>query len=264
MTKQSPLIDSHCHIDMVLEKGLSQGEVDENLRENGVRGVVQIGSDPQAMEFSREFCSQDSPYLRFYTVGAHPGEAHETDPEFGLQFARKHREDERFIAIGEIGLDYFYGSETKERQREVFDLYLQAALELKKPVAVHTREAHRDTVEALKQLRGEVEVLIHCFTGTLDEMYELVELGAYISYSGIVTFKNAVSLQEAARLTPKGRLLVETDAPFLAPVPVRGKLNRPGWVRHTLNFLEELRDEELGEALFQNTLNVFHLHRFFE
>ncbi len=259
MLTDKPLIDSHCHIDMVLEKGISREEVDKSISEAGLSAVIQIGADPAAMEFSRNFCSQESAYRRYYTIGSHPGEAHESNWVFGIDFAKSNQFDPNFVAIGEVGLDYFYGVDTKNLQREVFEAYVELALELGKPIAIHTREAHRDTVDILKTLNGKVPILIHCFTGNRKEMDEFIEIGAYISYSGIVTFKNADSLREAATATPPERLLVETDAPFLAPVPVRGKINRPGWVRYTLEYLEKLRETELAEQVYQNTLQVFQI-----
>ena len=255
-----PIFDSHCHIDMVLQKEKTIEEITESLKENAVEGFIQIAADPEAIDFAQKFVSQNHDFEVHYTIGMHPGEAHEIDPMVGVTRAREASKDPRFVAIGEIGLDYFYGKETKQVQNEVFEQYIDLALELNKPICIHTRDAHEDTMMLLKKASDKVDILIHCFTGNKEQVKDYLNVGCFISFSGIVTFKNARELQEAALICDRERMLVETDAPFLTPVPYRGRANHPAMVRHTLNFLAELRDENadsLADVTMQNTRKFY-------
>ncbi len=259
------LIDSHCHFDMVLAKdGNRQAHLDE-MRRNQVVGFIQIGADPASMQYSWDLAHSEKEIIVWYTVGAHPGEAQEVDPAIGIAFARARagEGDPKFVAIGEIGLDYYYHPEQAaagSAQQRTFQKYLDLATELNMPVCIHTREAHRDTMAFLREHR--TPILIHCFTGNRSQMEDFLALGAMISFSGIVTFKNAAGLREAALHCPVEKMLVETDAPFLAPVPFRGKLNRPGLVRSTLDFIADLKGmpaEELAAITFCNTVGFYRL-----
>ena len=254
------ILDSHCHIDMVMERGLEYSQIVENLAQNHVSGFIQIGASPDEMRFSRDFAHREHPFDVWYTIGAHPGEAHEIDPAIGIQYARENKTDDKFVAVGEIGLDYHYGAETAERQKEVFIQYLQLAKELKRPVCIHTREAAIDTAQILDQYNPGYGILIHCFTGNLTEMQMFLKLGAYISFSGIVTFKSAAELREAALHCPLDKMLIETDAPYLAPVPHRGKVCEPAFVADTLSFLANLKSIDrvtLASATYHNTLQLY-------
>jgi TatD DNase family protein len=164
------------------------------------------------------------------------------------------------VAVGETGLDYYYGRDSGARQREWFRVHIAAARELGKPLIVHTRDAREDTLRILAE-EGAVEVggVLHCFTEDWAMAERALELGFYISFSGIVTFRNAKPIQEAARRVPAGRLLVETDAPYLAPVPHRGKPNHPAWVRHVAEFVARLRGETLEQVAAATTANYLRL-----
>ncbi|GAB4428506.1 MAG: TatD family hydrolase [Turneriella sp.] len=256
------IIDSHCHLDMVLERGLKAEEISETLAQNGVDTIVQIGADEKAMQWARSLAHTSKAVDVYYTIGHHPGEAKSADASFGLRYIQQNKDDERFVAVGEIGLDYYYHKDEAEEQKKVFVDFVRAAREVGRGVAIHTRDAHRDTVEILKREAAGMPVLIHCFTGNRAEMEEFLAMGCFISFSGIVTFKNAVALQEAAKACPAERLMVETDAPFLAPVPFRGKVNQPGYVRHTLAFLARLRGEDeavLAAACLRNTQEFYRI-----
>jgi len=249
------IIDSHCHLDMVEKRGITFEEISSNLIKNKVESIVQIAADPDSLEFSKSLCKEDLPFKRYFTVGCHPGEAHEIDSRIVMQFARDNYNDSHLVAIGEIGLEYFYTKETATIQKQVFREYMNLAQELDLPVVIHTREAHEDTMNILHSYAG-VPILIHCFTGNRQQALDYLELGCYISFSGIVTFKNADSLREAALVVPPEKMLVETDAPFLAPVPKRGKTNQPAYVRYTLQFLANLKgisEEELAGKTYHNT-----------
>ncbi len=255
-----PLIDSHCHIDMVLSRGVPQQQIDEACQSNGVERVVQIAADASAIDFALQHCKEPHPYEVKFTIGQHPGEVHEVDTSLCIKAAFEQKDNKDFVAVGEIGLDYHYGLETKEQQKEVFIEYLQAAVELRKPVCIHTREAHEDTMAALKTVSGDIPILIHCFTGNYQQMKDYLSLGCFISFSGIVTFKNAKELQEAALHCPLENMLVETDAPYLTPVPHRGKPNHPAMVRHTANFIADLKQiqaDQVAEATYANTCQFY-------
>jgi len=245
---------------MVVERGLAVGEITQTLIDNDICGIVEIGADKDAMLWARTLSHSSKQFEVYYTIGHHPGEAKSADASFGLRFIQENKDDPRFVAVGEIGLDYFYHAEEAPEQKQVFIDYVRAAREVGRGIAIHTREAHRDTVDILKAEASGLPILIHCFTGNRTEMLEFVEMGCYISFSGIVTFKNAAALQEAALACPRERMLVETDAPFLAPIPNRGKVNQPGFVRHTLNFLAQLRGDDteaLAEACTRNTRDFY-------
>ena len=254
------LIDSHCHLDMVIERGLGVEEITRTLADNGVGALVEIGADKAAMLWARTLAHTSKLIDVYYTIGHHPGEASSEDSAFGLRFIEENKDDKRFVAVGEIGLDYHYYADQADIQKKVFIDFVHAAQKVKRGIAIHTRDAHADTFEILKRDAAGLPILIHCFTGTKPEMDDFLSLGAYISFSGIVTFKNAASVQEAARACPLDRILIETDAPFLAPVPHRGKVNQPGYVKHTLDFLATLRDESvesLAAACLKNTRDFY-------
>jgi len=247
---------------MVIERGVGVEEITATLEANGVGTIIEIGADKQAMLWARTLAHTSSKIEVCYTIGHHPGEACTEDSEFGLRFIEENKDDPRFVAVGEIGLDYHYYADQAEVQKRVFKDFIHAARPVGRGIAIHTRDAHADTFEILGTEAHGMEKLIHCFTGSKAEMDDFLSLGCYISFSGIVTFKNAAGVQEAARACPLDRILIETDAPFLAPVPHRGKVNQPGYVKHTLSFLAALRGEDeavLAKACFENTLKFYGL-----
>jgi TatD DNase family protein len=182
------------------------------------------------------------------TVGIHPNEADQY-PDVGTQRLVERAAHPRVVGLGETGLDYYYEHSDRDRQQASFRSHLAACRETGLPVVVHTRDAEADTARILKEElgKGAFTGVIHCFTGTGDFARQALDLGFYISISGIVTFKNARELQETARWLPRERLLVETDAPFLAPVPHRGRPGEPAYVADTCRFLAELRGEDADE-----------------
>lgn len=165
------------------------------------------------------------------------------------------------MGIGEIGLDAYYTLSPMEKQIECFEYFLQMALDLKLPVVVHVRETHKDVFSRIKLFAQKgLAGVIHCFTGTLSEAKDFLSCGMYISFSGIVTFKNSISLQEVAKFVPNDRILIETDSPYLAPVPMRGKLNEPAHVRHTCQFISSLRQisyEDFANLTTKNAEKLF-------
>ena len=191
------------------------------------------------------------------TVGVHPHEA-DAHPDLGAPALVAASSHSRVIAIGECGLDYHYDNSERGAQRERFQAHIDAARESGLPLVVHTRDAEEDTAEILGRAvrEGGVAGVLHCFTGTADLARKALDLGLYISLSGIVTFKNARDLQDTAKWLPADRMLVETDSPFLAPVPHRGQTCEPAFVVDTAAFVAGLRDEE-PEALAETTTENF-------
>lgn len=244
---------------MVIDRGLSFEEIESHLVEEGISGLIQIASDPSAFRFSPSFCREKSGKIKyFYSLGLHPNEAHELNPQTGLDCMEQHKDDPNFIGVGEVGLDYYYGLEHRSLQLETLETYLEAARKYKKPVIIHTRNAHEDTLSIMKKFK-DLSFLIHCFSGDRSQIKDFLDLGAFISFSGIVTFKNAEEIRQAALYCPVNQMMVETDAPYLAPTPYRGKLNRPGWVRVVAQLISELKKEEVSAALFDNTVRFFKL-----
>jgi len=251
------LVDSHCHLDFPDYAGNVEAVV-ERARAAGVGVCVSIGTElarfpgvkAVAEKFPHVWCS----------VGVHPHEAEKEllDDEAALVTEAAHP---KVVAIGETGLDYYYEHSPREPQQQNFRAHIAAARKTGLPVIVHTRDADDDTIDIL---RGEMEKgrfsgLIHCFTGTQKLADAALELGLYISVSGIATFKNSRALRDVIATVPLERLLVETDAPFLAPVPHRGKTNEPAFVVHTAKMLAELKGVTEGELAKATTENFFRL-----
>jgi len=251
------LIDSHCHLTY---EGLAerQDEVLEAARARGVAGFLNIST--REREWADVIAVAERNPDVWATVGVHPHEA-DAHPDLGATALIEAARHPRVIAIGECGLDYFYDKSDRLAQRERFQAHIEAAREAGLPLVVHTREAEADTAELLDEAvrGGGVTGVLHCFTGSADLARKGLDLDFYVSLSGIVTFKNAADLQETARWLPGDRLLVETDSPFLAPVPHRGKTCEPAFVADTAAFLADLRGEKL-EALAEVTAaNFFRL-----
>jgi TatD DNase family protein len=251
------LIDSHCHLNYA---GLAerQDEVLANARERGIGGFLNI-STRQKEWGDVVGVAERNPDV-WATVGVHPHEA-DAHPDLGARVLVDAAAHPRVIAIGECGLDYYYDKSDRGAQRERFQAHIDAAREAGLPLVVHTRDAEEDTAEMLAREvgKGGVTGVLHCFTGSAELARKGLDLGFFISISGIVTFKNARDLQETAKTIPQDRLLVETDSPFLAPVPHRGQTCEPAFVADTAAFLAELRGEQLGELAERTTSNFFKL-----
>ena len=251
------LIDSHCHLNY---EGLveRQDEVLENARERGVRGFLNIST--RQREWRDVISAAERNEDVWATVGVHPHEA-DAHPDLGAAALIEAADHPRVIAIGECGLDYYYDKSDRRAQRERFEAHIDAARETGLPLVVHTRDAEEDTAEILSAAvkRGGITGVLHCFTGSAALARKGLDLGFYVSLSGIVTFKNAQDLQDTAKWLPADQMLVETDAPFLAPVPHRGQKCEPAFVADTANFVADLRGEELEALGEQTTANFFRL-----
>lgn len=264
MTAASPvptafpgLVDSHCHLDFPEFDG-KMDEVQEEMRASGVTHALCISVNltgfPKVLGLAK---THDN---FFASVGVHPDHEDRTavDPTQLVELARH----PRVVAIGETGLDYYRVSGDLEWQRERFRAHIRAARECGKPLVIHTREAAEDTLSIMRD-EGAAEVggVMHCFTESQGVADAAIALGFHISFSGIVTFKNAGALKDVARVVPLERLLVETDSPYLAPVPHRGKTNRPALVRYVAEEIARLRGISLGDLGAATTGNFFSLFK---
>jgi TatD DNase family protein len=252
------LADSHCHL---IYKGLGeqQPEVLARARDAGVVAMLNIST--RENEWDDVIAVAERERDVWASVGIHPHEA-DQHPDMDTGKLVDRARHPRVVGIGESGLDYYYDHSDRDRQRASFRAHLAASRETQLPIIVHTRDAEDDTAEILRDEmgKGAFPGVIHCFTASGAFADIALELGLYISISGIVTFKNARDLQETAARLPLDRLLIETDAPFLAPVPHRGKTGEPAFVADTCRFLANLRGEdpdELAEATRQNFHKLF-------
>jgi len=251
------LIDSHCHLNY---EGLveRQDEVLENARNHGVQGFLNIST--RQREWNDIIAVAEKNPDVWASVGVHPHEA-DAHPDLGAAALVEAADHPRVIAIGECGLDYYYDKSDRQAQRERFEAHIEAARDTGLPLVVHTRDAEEDTAEILQRAAREKGVtgVLHCFTGSADLARKGLDLGFYISLSGIVTFKNAADLQDTAKWIPADKMLVETDSPFLAPVPHRGKACEPAFVADTATFVAELRGEPVEWLAETTTANFFRL-----
>lgn len=251
------LIDSHCHLQY---KGLvdDQTAVLDRAREAGVGGFLNIST--RQSEWNDVIATAAREADVWASVGIHPHEA-DQHADLGADALRRATDHPRVIAIGETGLDYYYDKSDRRVQRDLFRMHIGVARDTGLPLVIHTRDAEEDTLEILRDemSKGAFPALIHCFTASAGFGRSVLELGLTISLSGIVTFKNAAVLQEIAREIPDDRLLVETDSPFLAPVPHRGKSCEPAFVRDTAAFVADLRGVTLEKLAEQTSHNFFAL-----
>ncbi|URW76609.1 TatD family hydrolase [Sphingomonas donggukensis] len=249
------LADSHCHLNY---KGLAEDQpaVLARARESGVVAMLNIAT--REREWDDVLATAETQPDVWATVGIHPHEADE-HPHIDTAKLVERAAHPRVVGIGESGLDYYYDHSDRARQQASFRAHLAACRETGLPIVVHTRDAEEDTLAILKDElgKGAYPGVIHCFTASGAFADAALDMGFYISISGIVTFKNARDLQETAARLPIERLLIETDAPFLAPVPHRGKPGEPAYVADTCRFLAKLRDED-ADMLADRTRENFH------
>lgn len=252
-------IDSHCHIDFP-ELAQRLPEILTNMEKNQVSHALCVAVD--LADFPRvKALAESYPHL-FASVGVHPDYEDTQEPDLAtlLELA----DHPKVIAIGETGLDYYRLQGDLEWQRQRFRTHIQASRACRKPLIIHTRAAAEDTLRIMREEgagtdQGGVAGVMHCFTEAMDVAWAAVEMGFYISFSGIVTFKSAKELQEVAKAMPLERILIETDSPYLAPVPYRGKQNEPAFVRHVAEFIADLRGIPLVEVQQASSANFFNL-----
>lgn len=243
------LTDSHCHLDYLLRAGEDLAQVVARARAQGVERMITIATREDRWDdvyaIAADFEGVDC------TVGVHPHEAHKHQ-HLTLERLLDRARAPKVVGLGETGIDLHYSGETLEAQRALFLLHIEAARQTGLPVVVHARAADAEILEVLEDAGGDVGIVMHCFSGGVELAERTLALGAYLSFSGIVTFRNAEEVRAAARLVPLERLLVETDSPYLAPVPHRGKPCEPAYTRHTAEALAVLKQVPL-EALAAHT-----------
>ncbi len=257
--KNNFLVDSHTHLDLLAEKGFNIDELIENAAQNQVKILQTIGTKirnfDEVYQYARKYKNV------FASIGIHPCNVEEEEKikaEDIIEICKTHP---KIIGIGETGLDYFHPGFVKENQITSFVEHIKAARQLDLPVIIHARDADADMAKILEDemKKGKFKALLHCFSSSKELALKAVELGISISISGIITFKNATELQNIVRDLPLEFLLVETDAPYLAPTPHRGKLNQPAFTKHTAEFLAELKGVSFEQICQITTGNFFKL-----
>lgn len=252
------IIDSHCHLhDEKFDHDLD--EVLLRATKENIDKFITIGCDIPTTKKAQSLAHKYDNI--FFTAGFHPHDAKElsTNNYNELKVIAK---EKKCVAIGEIGLDYYYEHSDKEQQKSALIKQIELAQELSLPIIIHLRDAHDDCVDILSKRAKGHKILIHCFSGTLEEAKIFVEMDCHISLSGIITFKKPGQLPEVAKNIPLERLIIETDAPYLAPHPFRGKRNEPSYIRKTLDAVIAIRDEEasfIEQQIYQNTSEFFGL-----
>ena len=258
------LVDSHCHLDYEPMASNMEGTL-RRAKDNNVKGFLTICTDLSKIPVLTSLAESHAEV--FATIGVHPHEAQKTLPQQELfKVLIKEAEHPKVVGFGETGLDYYYAHSPRESQQAAFQAHIEAALECDLPLIVHTRDAEEDTIDALKIIgQGKARGVFHCFSGSAWLRDQALELGFYISASGILTFKKAEDLREVFKEVPLDRLLVETDSPYLAPDPYRGKPNEPAYMIETAKKLAELKEisfDELGTQTTHNFLTLFSKVRF--
>jgi len=269
-------VDSHCHIDGP-EYDADREVVIASAREAGVTTMLNVGTgDPYSGAFERAVALAEKHEAIYCAIGVHPHDAKLFDVDAEQRLINLAKHSARVIAWGEIGLDYHYDHSPRDRQREVFRQQLRIARSLSLPVVIHSREANDDTISILREELSDTSVsppghaqderatsragVLHCFGGSSEMAQQALDLGFYISFAGNLTFKKATELQDIARVLPLERLLVETDCPYLTPVPFRGKRNEPARVVETAKYLAALKGvaaEEVGRVTTENFARLF-------
>lgn len=253
------LADSHAHLIDKAYRNDSKAVIQRAL-DIGVKLIINLGYDIKTSSRAVDM-AQDYPFM-YASVGVHPHEAARVPKDY-LQNVKELALNKKNVAIGEIGLDYYRDISPRKKQQQAFREQLQLAQEMRLPVIIHDREAHKEVLKIVREEQGGKNGgVFHCFSGDWEMAQQCIELGFYISIAGPVTFKNSDSLREVAQKVPLHRLLVETDCPYLTPVPYRGKRNEPAHVKYTVETIAALRGmkwEELAQVTYTNTKKCFQL-----
>ena len=250
------MIDSHCHLDYEpLSNNLD--EVIQRSKEVGIKKILTICTTLNSFTKIKEIVKMDK--IIFGTYGIHPHEA-KNDKISSDLIIKEIKTNEKIIGIGETGLDFFYNHSERFDQIKSFEQHINAAVKLDIPLIIHCRNAEEETLEIFKKYKNKnLKILMHCFTGSKDFAEKLLDIGAYFSASGIITFKNSTKLQETFKFIPLDRLLIETDSPYLAPEPHRGKKNEPSFVIYTARKLAEIKNIPKNDLIKKTTFNFENL-----
>lgn len=261
------MIDTHCHLSMVIDnaKNIDYNKIDEildSMRQSGVTHAITIGSNFEDSAISCEIADR---YGNIYcAVGVHPEEIADFDCN-RLENLINENLGKKLVAIGEIGLDYYWRKDNKQEQIEVFKQQIELAKKYNLPIVVHCREAYGDCLEVLKQYYSAGDKrsgVIHCYAGSIEWAKEVIKLGFYISFTGVVTYNNAKNVQEVAKWVELDKFMVETDSPYLTPVPFRGKENNPSFVKYTLEYIADLKTldpQTVDKQTTENAVKLFEL-----
>tara|TARA_B100000902_G_scaffold89531_1_gene93285 strand:+ start:20 stop:778 length:759 start_codon:yes stop_codon:yes gene_type:complete len=246
------MIDSHCHLDH--EPLLSDlKNVIQRSKDVGIEKLLTISTSLESFSRIKELIKIDE--MIYGTIGIHPHESSK-DIITSKEIIKDLRENSKIIGIGETGLDFYYNNSEKEKQISSFKQHIEASIETNKPLIVHSRDAEKETFEILNQYKNQnIKILMHCFTGSKQFSEKLLTLNSYFSASGIITFKNSTDLQETFKSLPLDKVLIETDSPFLAPVPNRGKKNEPSFIDFTAAKLAEIKNISKSELIKITTNN---------
>lgn len=249
------MIDTHSHINMI--KSWTPDEIVQCAKDNGVNKIIVPSAHPQDIQDVMKLIEKYDNV--FGMLGIHPTECQNWTDDI-IDTIKNYSQNPKIIAIGEIGLDYYWDKSNSEQQKEIFIKQIKLANELSLPIAVHDREAHKDTLDILSEYNQNSKVIMHCFSGSTELAKECIKRGYFIALGGVVTFKNAVKTKEVAQEIPLEYLLLETDAPYLTPVPHRGEENQPAYTRFVAEEIAKLRDiplEELDKITTENTEKLF-------
>ena len=252
------MIDTHTHLLEIVKKGLLLETVIVEARAVGVTRMIDVAISPDDWGERREL-ADNYPDVSL-TLGVHPHACDRPDLEAALATVEELADREAIVAIGETGLDWFRDHAPRDVQLRAFAKQLAIAQQCGKPVVVHNRNADNDVIETIRKIKPERGGVLHCFSSGYDIAAQGLDLGMYISFAGNITYKNAAELREVAKRIPVDRLLVETDAPYLAPVPKRGRVNTPGYIAHTYAVIAELlgvRVENLAKIVDENATRLF-------
>lgn len=254
------IVDSHCHLDLLEQKDFDIDEIVKTAQENGVEFLQTICTKISEIDKITKFADKYDNV--FASIGNHPCNVRDEgiiSADEIIELAKSHK---KIIGIGETGLDYYYEKESKNQQKQSFINHIEASQKTKKPLIIHARDADLDMIEILtsEQKNHEFPALLHCFASSENLARKALDLNIYISWSGIVTFKNAQDLQQIAKFVPLEKTLVETDSPYLAPTPHRGKTNQPAFTRYVVEFLAQLKEsdpQEVAKITTQNFIDLF-------
>lgn len=256
MNNKFKIIDSHAHYD---DESFNEDreEVLKQITKNGVIGIMNCACSYESLNTTDKL-TKEHDYI-YGALGIHPENAYELKDDTLDEIKEYIKKNDKIVAIGEIGLDYYWDENPpKEVQKEVFRKQMNLAKELDMPVVIHDREAHMDTLEVMKEF-PEVRGVVHCFSGSKEFAMECIKLGYYIGFTGVVTFKNAKKIVEVAKEVPLDRILVETDCPYMAPEPNRGKRNKSDYIEYIIKRIADIKEIDPYEANLKFNENFLHL-----
>ena len=253
------MIDSHCHLDHEpLFENLT--DVISRSKEIGITKILTICTTLESFEKIKTIIGKDKMIYGTYGIHPHETESNQVDKQ---KIIKAVKESNKIIGIGETGLDFFYNHSNKVRQINSFEDHIEASIELNKPIIIHSRNAEKETFDILNSYKNaNLKILMHCFTGSLEFSKKLQTLNAFFSASGIITFKNSTDLQNTFKTIPLEKLLIETDSPFLAPIPMRGNKNEPSFIKYTLEKLSTLKEitvEQMSNLTTDNFNKLFNV-----